>query len=65
MFVPHFYESSLTTPGASQTETHDSIEDACTALALYQRYVQLRAEGEFEDTLQGLYALGHATNWKA
>ena len=54
-----------TTPGASQTETHDSIEDACTALALYQRYVQLRAEGEFEDTLQALYALGHATNWKA
>jgi PAB-dependent poly(A)-specific ribonuclease subunit 2 len=48
-----------------QTETHDSIEDACTALALYRRYVELQAEGEFEITLQGLYALGHATNWKA
>jgi PAB-dependent poly(A)-specific ribonuclease subunit 2 len=47
-----------------QTDNHDAIEDARTALALYHKYVQLVQEGAFDAVLQGLYALGHSSNWK-
>jgi PAB-dependent poly(A)-specific ribonuclease subunit 2 len=47
-----------------QTENHDSIEDARTALSLYQRALQLQAEGQFDTVLNELYAIGHSFNWK-
>jgi len=45
-------------------DTHDSIEDARTALALYDKYKQLKAEGLFEKTLQQLYDIGRDTQWE-
>ena len=48
-----------------QDEVHDSIEDAKTALALYEHYVKLREEGEekLQAKIQALYALGSQNNW--
>eukprot|EP00743_Colponemidia_sp_Colp-15_P008970 GILK01009787.1.p1 GENE.GILK01009787.1~~GILK01009787.1.p1 ORF type:complete len:1312 (+),score=250.87 GILK01009787.1:55-3990(+) len=47
-----------------QLETHDSIEDARAALALYRRYEDLQRQGLFEQTLQEIYAAGRRTNWQ-
>eukprot|EP00300_Choanocystis_sp_HF-7_P005978 c14401_g1_i2.p1 GENE.c14401_g1_i2~~c14401_g1_i2.p1 ORF type:complete len:182 (-),score=33.88 c14401_g1_i2:262-807(-) len=46
-----------------QSETHDSVEDARTALALYRKYGQLKAEGIFEQTLENLYSIGVTNGW--
>ena len=45
-------------------DTHDSIEDARTALALYDKYVELEAEGSLDDMVQQLYEIGRDTNWE-
>ncbi|KEP53440.1 PAB-dependent poly(A)-specific ribonuclease subunit PAN2 [Rhizoctonia solani 123E] len=47
-----------------QIDTHNSIEDARAALFLYNLYVQLDAEGQFEDTLDEIYREGRKLNWK-
>eukprot|EP00753_Platysulcus_tardus_P016791 PLAT6041.1.p1 GENE.PLAT6041.1~~PLAT6041.1.p1 ORF type:complete len:647 (+),score=296.72 PLAT6041.1:749-2689(+) len=47
-----------------QGETHDSIEDARTALLLYRRYLELVKAGEFDRFLHGLYDKGRSTGWK-
>jgi len=46
-----------------QTGTHNSIEDARTALALYQAYLGLIEAGQFETTLDKIYHIGRLTNW--
>eukprot|EP00741_Cyanophora_paradoxa_P005203 tig00000852_g5043.t1 len=46
-----------------QSGSHDSVEDARTALALYRKYQQLCADGEFEDTLDEIYRQGRRCNW--
>ncbi|KAF8758936.1 hypothetical protein RHS01_02539 [Rhizoctonia solani] len=43
-----------------QIDTHNSIEDARAALLLYNLYVQLETEGQFEDTLDEIYREGRA-----
>ncbi|BGP38499.1 poly(A)-specific ribonuclease [Rhodotorula kratochvilovae] len=50
---------------AIQADTHDSIEDARTALQLYEHYQRLEAEGSWEDTLEEVYREGKQTNFKA
>ncbi|XP_020913872.1 PAN2-PAN3 deadenylation complex catalytic subunit PAN2 [Exaiptasia diaphana] len=50
-----------------QSETHDSIEDALTALKLYRKYVELTADkepAEFKKVLKQLYEDGRKCNWK-
>uniref|UniRef100_A0A673XRI1 PAN2-PAN3 deadenylation complex catalytic subunit PAN2 n=1 Tax=Salmo trutta TaxID=8032 RepID=A0A673XRI1_SALTR len=50
-----------------QGETHDSIEDARTALALYRKYLELsRGGGNYEvrKVLKGLYEKGRKLDWK-
>lgn len=47
-----------------QSVTHDSIEDARTALALYQKYCQLKASGDLVMELQNLYEAGKKAQWK-
>ncbi|KAK7208564.1 PAB-dependent poly(A)-specific ribonuclease subunit PAN2 [Myxozyma melibiosi] len=50
-----------------QTETHDSIEDAKTALFLYQKYLEINEQGgpsAFENILNEIYNEGRATNFK-
>ncbi|KAK4294090.1 hypothetical protein Pmani_033259 [Petrolisthes manimaculis] len=47
-----------------QSVTHDSIEDARTALALYQKYCDLKASDELVMALQGLYQAGKKAQWK-
>uniref|UniRef100_A0A6A7G785 PAN2-PAN3 deadenylation complex catalytic subunit PAN2 n=3 Tax=Hirondellea gigas TaxID=1518452 RepID=A0A6A7G785_9CRUS len=41
-----------------QSVTHDSIEDARTALALYKKYCELQANGTFRQELEALYQAG-------
>lgn len=51
-----------------QGETHDSIEDARTALQLYRKYMELSNGGlepeEFRKVLKGLYEKGRKMDWK-
>ncbi|XP_048183392.1 PAN2-PAN3 deadenylation complex catalytic subunit PAN2 isoform X2 [Corvus hawaiiensis] len=51
-----------------QGETHDSIEDARTALQLYRKYLELSPQGsepeEFRKVLKGLYEKGRKLDWK-
>jgi len=50
-----------------QSETHDSIEDALTALKLYRKYVELTADkdpSEVKKMLKQLYDDGRKCNWK-
>ena len=43
-----------------QTETHDSIEDARSALRLYEAYHEYEENGTFDDKLEELYREGKA-----
>lgn len=43
-----------------QTETHDSIEDARSALRLYEAYHEYEENGIFDDKLEELYREGKA-----
>jgi len=45
-------------------DTHDSIEDARTALALYNKYVELDEQGLVAETLLHLYDVGRETKWE-
>ena len=47
-----------------QTETHDSIEDARTALRLYRKYQEFKDAGVFENILADIYARGREVNYK-
>ncbi|RPD59176.1 hypothetical protein L226DRAFT_488705 [Lentinus tigrinus ALCF2SS1-7] len=47
-----------------QTDTHDSIEDALSALKLYKVHLQLEAEGTFDKKLDELYREGRQYNFK-
>jgi PAB-dependent poly(A)-specific ribonuclease subunit 2 len=44
--------------------THDSIEDAVTALRLYKKYLELKKEGRVMDALTQMYDLGKELSWK-
>ncbi|SCZ99141.1 BZ3500_MvSof-1268-A1-R1_Chr3-1g05835 [Microbotryum saponariae] len=44
-----------------QSDAHDSIEDARTALQLYEEYYRLEAEGTWEEVLEEVYRDGKAT----
>lgn len=45
-------------------DTHDSIEDARTALQLYAKYRELSAKGTLQETINNLYAVGRQTDWQ-
>uniref|UniRef100_UPI00046208E1 PAB-DEPENDENT POLY(A)-SPECIFIC RIBONUCLEASE SUBUNIT PAN2 n=1 Tax=Neurospora crassa TaxID=5141 RepID=UPI00046208E1 len=47
-----------------QQNTHDSIEDAQTALKLYRKYEEFMANGSFHDVLEALYKKGKTLNFK-
>lgn len=51
-----------------QGETHDSIEDARTALQLYRKYLELSRNGtepdKFRKVLKTLYEKGRKMDWK-
>ncbi|MEQ2175286.1 poly(A)-specific ribonuclease, partial [Goodea atripinnis] len=50
-----------------QGETHDSIEDARTALQLYRKYLELSRGGgsdKVRKVLKGLYEKGRQLDWK-
>jgi PAB-dependent poly(A)-specific ribonuclease subunit 2 len=47
-----------------QTVTHDSVEDARTALALYKKYLEIKAAGNFEKVMEELYAEGKKLNFR-
>lgn len=41
-----------------QTDTHDSIEDALSALKLYKTFLDLESDDIFDDKLEELYKEG-------
>lgn len=47
-----------------QAETHDSIEDAKTALQLYKKYIELEEAGKTKEALKELYDVGRQLQWK-
>uniref|UniRef100_A0A8D8V831 PAN2-PAN3 deadenylation complex catalytic subunit PAN2 n=1 Tax=Cacopsylla melanoneura TaxID=428564 RepID=A0A8D8V831_9HEMI len=47
-----------------QSQTHDSIEDAKSALELYKVYLKLQKEGSFKESLDELYEIGKSVQWK-
>ncbi len=47
-----------------QTDTHDSIEDARSALNLYKAYHQFEEQGIFDQKLDELYKEGRQCNFK-
>lgn len=47
-----------------QSVTHDSIEDARTALQLYQRYQEIEVKGNVTATLKELYEVGERLQWQ-
>jgi len=47
-----------------QTDTHDSIEDALSALKLYKEFQNLESEGKFDEKLEELYREGRQYNFK-
>ncbi|KAL2131448.1 hypothetical protein VTI74DRAFT_5096 [Chaetomium olivicolor] len=47
-----------------QLETHDSIEDARTALKLYRKYLEFEDAGILDAMLEDIYKAGRATNFK-
>ncbi|KAI0019137.1 PAB-dependent poly(A)-specific ribonuclease subunit PAN2 [Xylariomycetidae sp. FL0641] len=47
-----------------QLNTHDSIEDARTALKLYRKYLEYKDAGVLETVLQEIYLKGQASNFK-
>lgn len=47
-----------------QSGQHDSAEDACIALLLYERYRQLKSEGTIHATISELYETGRRLGWK-
>lgn len=44
--------------------THDSIEDAVTALKLYKKYLELKSQDKLIEALNGLYEKGKACSWR-
>ena len=47
-----------------QTDTHDSIEDARTALQLFESYERHEAEGDWDELLEDVFRQGRLTNFK-
>jgi PAB-dependent poly(A)-specific ribonuclease subunit 2 len=47
-----------------QSATHDSIEDARTALELFNKYEEARDSGELQRTVEQLYAIGRQSGFK-
>lgn len=45
-------------------ETHDSIEDARTALKLYRKYLEYEDAGILDTMLQEIYRVGREMNFK-
>ena len=47
-----------------QISTHDSIEDARTALLLYHKYLELKQAGTLQETLKDIYEKGNALGFR-
>ncbi|RLV94499.1 PAB-dependent poly [Spathaspora sp. JA1] len=47
-----------------QSNNHDSIEDAYTALKLYKKYLELTSQGSFESTLNFIYSEGQQLRFR-
>ena len=47
-----------------QVGTHDSIEDARTALLLYQKYLELKEAGTLQETLKDIYDKGNSLGFR-
>jgi PAB-dependent poly(A)-specific ribonuclease subunit 2 len=46
-------------------ESHDSVEDARTALRLWRKYEEVRAQGKTEETLEWVYKRGRDVGFRA
>ena len=57
-------DNSIVSGLTIQSETHDSTEDANTALQLYRKYEELSARGEFKNVLRQVYEHGRKSGWQ-
>lgn len=48
-----------------QTDAHDSVEDARTALRLWRKYVEIQKKGKTKDTLDWIYRQGRDVGFRA
>lgn len=46
-----------------QADTHDSIEDAVTALLLYKKYEECVKNNNINEVITELYEVGRLSNW--
>jgi PAB-dependent poly(A)-specific ribonuclease subunit 2 len=46
-------------------ESHDSVEDARTALRLWRKYQEVKGQGNMEDTLEWVYKRGREVGYRA
>ena len=47
-----------------QSETHDSVEDAKTALQLYKKYLELKKLNCVDEAIDNLYDVGRNAGWR-
>lgn len=47
-----------------QADTHDSIEDAQTALALFKKYLEVKKLGKFDSLMDEIYKQGTLYNFR-
>lgn len=54
----------LTHASHAQEHTHDSVEDARTALALFFKAIELQRAGTLDQTIATLYQIGRIAQFK-
>jgi hypothetical protein len=47
-----------------QQDIHDSVEDAMASFELYEKALEWKEQGVFDQKLQAIYSYGQHVDWK-